>query len=71
MKNEQINWFNFRENIVVLVSRLTLQYSGQAFSGLLIDGVTKKAPLPRICYTSCNDETWLSYTLPKKDLDNI
>ena len=24
------------------------------------------APLPKICYTSCNDETG-SYTLPKED----
>ena len=39
------------ENIVVFVRRLTLQYSGWTFLGLLTDGVTKKAPLPRICHT--------------------
>ena len=34
------------ENIVVLVSSLTLQYSGMGFSGLLMDGVTKKSSPP-------------------------
>ena len=32
-------------------SRLTLQYSGWVFLGLLMDWVIKKAPLPRICHT--------------------
>ena len=34
------------KNIVVLVSSLTLQYSGMGFSGLLMDGVTKKSSPP-------------------------
>ena len=51
MKSQQIKWFNFRENIVVLVNRLTLQYSGWVFSELLMDGVTKKVLFPRICHT--------------------
>ena len=34
-----------------MVSRLALQYSGWAFSGMLMDSMTKKASLPRICHT--------------------
>ena len=46
-----MKWFNFPENTVVLVRRLTLQYSGWAFWGLLTDGVTKKTPLFRVFRT--------------------
>ena len=31
----------------------------------------KKAPLPKICDTSYNDEVWHSYTLPKEDPKTI
>ena len=31
----------------------------------------KKDPLPKICHTSHNEETWYSYILPKKDPKNI
>ena len=34
-------------------------------------GGTKNAPLPKICHSSCKDETWHSYTLPKEDPKNI
>ena len=30
-------------------------------------GGPKWSPLPKICHTSYNDETWHSYTLPKED----
>ena len=71
MKSQQIKWFNFRENTVVLVRRLTLQYPGRAFSGLLTDGETKKAHFLNLTYVSGNDETWHSYTLPKGNLNDI
>ena len=51
MKSQQIKWLIFWENIVVLVKRLILQYSGWTFLGLLTDGVTKKTPLSRIFRT--------------------
>ena len=31
----------------------------------------KKVPHPKICHTSCNNETWHNYTLPKEDPKNI
>ena len=31
----------------------------------------KTPPLPKICQTFYNDETWHSYTLPKEDQKNI
>ena len=31
----------------------------------------QKAPKPKICHTSYNDETWHSYTLAKEDPKNI
>ena len=34
-------------------------------------GGQKGSPLPKICHTSYNDETWHSYTLPKEDQKNI
>ena len=30
-------------------------------------GGGQKGPFPKISHTSCNDETWHSYTLPKED----
>ena len=52
-------------------SLLTLQYSGWAFLGLLMDWVTKKSPLPRICHTYPAKMKLGSYTLPKGNLDDI
>ena len=49
---------------------LTLFWMG--FSGLLPDrGGTKKVPSLNLSYISYNDETWHSYTLPKKDPKNL
>ena len=66
MKSQQIKWFNFRENTVVLVRRLTLQDPGWAFSGLLTDGETKKAP-----FLKFDIRIRHGYTLPKGNLNDI
>ena len=34
-------------------------------------GEAKRLPLPKICHTSYNDETWHTYTLLKEDPKNI
>ena len=34
------------------------------------EGGEQKGPLPKICHTSYNDETWHSYTLSKEDPKN-
>ena len=33
-------------------------------------GVTKRPPVSKIFHTSCIDESWQSYTLPKEDPKN-
>ena len=34
-------------------------------------GSGQKVPLPKICHTFLQDETWHSYVLPKEDPKNI
>ena len=34
-------------------------------------GWGQKVPLPKICHTFLQDETWHSYVLPKEDPKNI
>ena len=34
-------------------------------------GSGQKVPLPKICHTFLQDETWYSYVLPKEDPKNI
>ena len=34
-------------------------------------GGAKRPPVPKICHTSYNDETWHSHALPKEDQKNI
>ena len=60
------SWVKFYTFFIFLFFLLFGPYSGWAFSGLLTNGGAKRPPLPKICQTSYNDETWQSYTLPKK-----
>ena len=56
-------------NVIVKFHPQLQHYSGRAFWGLLTGGgggKQKFPSLPKICYTSYNDETWHTYNLPKK-----
>ena len=70
MKSYYIKWFNFRENILVLVLRLTAVFR-MGFFGAAHRSGDQKGPLSRICHTYPALMKLFSYTLPKRDLHFI
>ena len=62
-----------RITIETKLMRLMLTLLRMGFLGLVTDGggVKRPSPDPKMCHTSCIDETWHRYTLPKENSKNI